>query len=118
MNDHHNEISVIGSLLISPETFEIISSSLTSSDFGDDWCRAAWLAAVALNDNGEVIDIAAISELMSKAGFKNNSAWLLDCILTKGFDFCRSPRFLDCAIKITPVEWLASDGRYTLLPRD
>ena len=80
MSDHHNEISVIGSLLISPETFEIISSSLTSSDFGDDWCRAAWLAAVQLNDNGEVIDIASISELMSKAGYKNNSAWLLDCM--------------------------------------
>ena len=80
MNDHHNEIFVIGSLLISPETLSIISALLTTSDFYDEMCKAAYKAAVELNDNGEIVDIASISELMSKAGKKNNSTWLVECM--------------------------------------
>jgi len=80
LTDLHNEIFVIGSLLISPETLDIVSASLTTSDFGDEWCKAAYLAAVELNDNGEKVDIASISELMSKAGKKDNAAWLINCM--------------------------------------
>ena len=80
MTDHHNEIFVIGSLLISPETLSIISALLTTSDFYDEMCKAAYKAAVELNDNGEIVDIASISELMSKAGKKNNSTWLVECM--------------------------------------
>ena len=80
MTENHNEIFVIGSLLISPETLEIISAMLTPSDFDDERCKAAYVAAIKLSDNGEVVDIASISELMSKAGIKNNSTWLIECM--------------------------------------
>lgn len=80
MNDYTNEISVIGSLLISPEVFDTITATLTLSDFESDKCKAAFRAAMQLNDNGDPIDIATVSELMNKAGIKNSAAWLLECM--------------------------------------
>lgn len=83
MNDtYHNEISVIGSLLISPKTLDVICAALTPSDFESEKCKAAYQAALKLNDSGEVVDVASISEQMSKAGIKNNSSFLMDCMST------------------------------------
>lgn len=77
MNDgYQNEISVIGSLLISPETIDIISAVLTPGDFELEKCKAAYAAALKLRDDGETVDILAISEQLNKSGEKNNGEWL------------------------------------------
>ena len=83
MNDTYlNEISVIGSLLISPETIDIISLMLTPSDFHGDYCQVAYRSALKLQDDGEVIDVVSINELMSKAGLKDSGNWLVECMQT------------------------------------
>lgn len=77
-DNYQNEISVIGSLLISPETIDIISAVLTPGDFELEKCAAAYRAALKLRDDGEVVDILAISEQLNKSGEKNNGEWLAD----------------------------------------
>jgi len=80
LSDYHNEISVIGSLLISPETLDVISGVLTPADFDGDKCKAAYIAALQLRDEGEVVDPISISERMSKLGCKNNGNWIMECM--------------------------------------
>ena len=80
MIDYQNEISVIGSLLISPETLEIVLGILTPDDFYGDKCKAAYTAALQLRDEGEIVDPVSISERMSKLGVKNNGSWIMECM--------------------------------------
>lgn len=64
-----SEISVIGSLLISPETLDIVSAHLIPSDFESDTCAAAYRAALELRDNGEVIDPVTIESKLRQNGY-------------------------------------------------
>ena len=80
MNDYLNEISVIGSLLISPETLEIIEKTLTPSDFDNDKCKAAYISALELRDDNTPVDAVTISaRLKTKIG-EDCAEWLIKCM--------------------------------------
>jgi replicative DNA helicase len=80
LNDYLNEISVIGSLLISPETLEIIEATLTPSDFDNENCKAAYLSALKLRDEKTPVDAVTIgAELKGELG-RDCTEWLIECM--------------------------------------
>lgn len=76
-----SEISVIGSLLISPETLDTVSAHLIPSDFDSDTCATAYRAVLKLRDNEEVIDPVTIEREMRQNGH-DAGRFLLECMQT------------------------------------
>lgn len=82
LNDYLNEISVIGSLLISPETLEIIEATLTPSDFENENCKAAYISALKLRDEKAPVDAVTISAALKSATGGDCTGWIMECMKT------------------------------------
>lgn len=80
LNEDYNEIAVIGSLLISPETMDIISGILVADDFYDNRCGLAYKVALELRDAGEAVDPVLIAAGMKKAEGQDHTRWLMNCM--------------------------------------
>ena len=78
LNSYFNEISVIGSLLISPEVLEIIEGILNPADFENTTCRETYLAALSLREDGKPIDAVLLSDELRRRTGSNETAWLIE----------------------------------------
>lgn len=81
-NDYLNEISVIGSLLISSETLEIIESVLTTADFEDEMCKSAYQAALNLRDKNSPIDAVTVNAELKRLTGTDCASWIVSCMGT------------------------------------
>lgn len=79
-NNDYNEISVIGSLLISPEALEVISGVLSVEDFTNSQCGLAYKAALRLRDSGTIVDPVLIAAEMKRADGQDHTQWLIECM--------------------------------------
>ena len=82
MQTSQNEISVIGSLLISPEVLPIIERhGLTPEDFETKECRDVLQAAFWLRDNGKPIDITTLGYYANEQNGGDISQWLVEAMV-------------------------------------
>lgn len=78
-----NEIAVIGSLLIAPETLPIIESNgITPGDFQDPVCREVYAAALDCRDNGESYDLVVLGEAVKAKTGEDISSWIAEAMQT------------------------------------
>ena len=61
---------------------EVIEATLTSADFEDDFCRAAYLAAMTLRDDKKPIDAVLIGEELKKQTGEDATGWLVELMQT------------------------------------
>ena len=83
MQASQNEISVIGSLLISPEVLPIIERhGLEPGDFEIWECRLVIQVAYWLRDNEKPVDITTIGHYANEQSGGDLSAWLIEAMQT------------------------------------
>jgi replicative DNA helicase len=77
-----SENSVIGSLLIAPQTLPLISSYLAPEDFLSRMAETAYRAALALETRGDPVDVLLILSEMVKGGYSEPEAvqYLAGCM--------------------------------------
>jgi replicative DNA helicase len=82
-NEVANEISVIGSLLISPCVFEIVAKKISADDFDNETTRAAFSAMERLYERGDPIDDPnVVAHEMQASGLADNgqARFLAECM--------------------------------------
>lgn len=78
-----NEISLVGSILISPEVMPLVEAhGITVDDFADENCREAYRAAVSLRERGKPVDVVCIGDEMAASMGNDMSQWLIDVMKT------------------------------------
>lgn len=76
------EFAVIGSLLIAPETLQVIESNgITPEDFSDERCKAVYAAAIDCRNNGKPLDPVIICEAVHANTGDDISEWVREVMI-------------------------------------